>query len=294
MIVLGIETATAACGVALVGADGLLGTIQIAARLVHSERLVPMIDALFAESGVRRTDLQGVAVSQGPGSFTGLRIGVTTAKAIALALGLPVVGVPTLAALAANAGPAAGLVWPAIVAKRDEVYGAVYAGGEEPRPLGEPWACPPDELLARAAAVSAANGAKDAAVWLVGDAYLRFAAAVGPGTLSDGVGVAGVAGAAGADEAAAAVHAGRRLIRLGPDAALPQAATVARLGRAALLRGAGEDPAALAPLYVRRPQAEIVWDARRRAGEKDCGETGAGEDARAKKDEGREPHGRCE
>jgi len=254
MIVLGIETATAACGVALVGADGLLGTIQIAARLVHSERLVPMIDALFAESGVRRTDLQGVAVSQGPGSFTGLRIGVATAKAIALALGLPVVGVPTLAALAANAGPAAGLVWPALVAKRDEVYGAVYAGGEEPRPLGESWACSPDELLARAAAVSAANGAKDAAVWLVGDAYLRFAAATGSGEPSEGTGFAGAAEAAGA---------GRRLIRLGPDAALPQAATVARLGRAALLRGAGQDPAALVPLYVRRPQAEIIWDSAR-------------------------------
>lgn len=238
MIVLGIETATAACGAALVGADGLLGTIQIAARLVHSERLLPMIDALLTESGIRRTDLQGVAVSQGPGSFTGLRIGVATAKAIALALGLPVVGVPTLAALAANAGPAAGLVWPALVAKKDEVYGAVYAGGEEPQLVGEPWACPPAELLSRAAAVSAANGAGEApAAWLVGDAYFRFAAATG--------------------------QAQRRLIRLGPDAALPCAATVARLGRAAFLRGAGQDPAELVPLYVRRPQAEIIWESAR-------------------------------
>lgn len=252
MIVLGIETATAACGVALVSADGLLGTIQVATRLVHSERLLPMIETLFAESGVTRADLQGVAVSQGPGSFTGLRIGVATAKAIALALGLPVVGVPTLAALAANAGPAADLVWPAIVAKRDEVYGAVYKGGEQPQLLGEPWACPPAELLARAAAVSAANGAGEApAAWLVGDAYFRFAAATGSGEPSEGTGFAGAPEAAGA---------GRRLIRLGPDAALPQAATVARLGRAALLRGAGQDPAELRPVYVRRLQAEIVWD----------------------------------
>lgn len=244
MIVLGLETATIACGVALAGPDGTLGTIQVATRQTHSQRLMPLIDRLLAETGVSRADLGGVAVSYGPGSFTGLRIGVATAKAIALALALPVVGVPTLAALAANAGPAAGIVWPALVAKKDEVYGAVYRGGSEPILIGEPWACAPEELLRRAAAVGAGN-----TPWLVGDAYTRFADRIGR--------------AAGGPPL------------LGPDAALPQAVVVARLGRAALLRGEGMDASALTPLYVRRPQAEIVWDARERQQEGDGSGCGA-------------------
>ncbi|MGE5560500.1 MAG: tRNA (adenosine(37)-N6)-threonylcarbamoyltransferase complex dimerization subunit type 1 TsaB [Chloroflexota bacterium] len=250
MIVLGIETATIACGVALVSDAGVLGTMQIATRQAHSERLMPLVDALLRETGISRSELAGIAVSQGPGSFTGLRIGIATAKAIALGLGLPVAGVPTLAAVAANAGEAASLVWPALVAKKDEVYGAVYRGGEEPTLLGEPWACPPEELLPRALAATAdALGAADAAAaWLVGDAYARFADALG--LLATG------------SQAGPTQVSGRRVHILGAHAALPQAAVVARLGRAALLRGEGVDAAALEPLYVRRPQAELVLAAR--------------------------------
>lgn len=246
MIILGIETATIACGVALAGPDGTLGALQVATRLTHSQRLVPLIDSLFRETGIARTELAGIAVSCGPGSFTGLRIGVATAKALALALDLPLVGVPTLAVLAENAGPAAELVWPVLVAKRDEVYGAVYRrqAGEPLSIVGEPWAGPPAEFLSHAESVAAASRVEPALAWLCGDALTRFRDAIDVETAASP----------------------RRLIRLAATAALPQAATVANLGRQALLRGEGVDAAALAPFYVRRPQAELIWDAREREG----------------------------
>lgn len=252
MIVLGIETATIACGVALAGPDGALGALQVATRQTHSQRLVPLIDSLFRETGIARSELAGIAVSCGPGSFTGLRIGVATAKALALALDLPLVGVPTLAVLAENAGPAAELVWPVLVAKRDEVYGAVYRRqiGGALAIVDEPWAGPPAEFLSRAESVTAesltepTDQAQPVPAWLCGDALTRFREAIAPET--------------GAST--------RRLIRLDATAALPQAATVAALGRQALLRGEGVDAAVLAPFYVRRPQAELIWDAREREG----------------------------
>jgi tRNA threonylcarbamoyladenosine biosynthesis protein TsaB len=207
---------------------------------------VPLIDSLFRETGIARSELAGIAVSCGPGSFTGLRIGVATAKALALALDLPLVGVPTLAVLAENAGPAAELVWPVLVAKRDEVYGAVYQrrDGGPLAIVDEPWAGPPAEFLSRAESVTAGSQMGPAPAWLCGDALTRFREVIDDATgTSD-----------------------RRLIRLDATAALPQAATVATLGRQALLRGEGVDAAVLAPFYVRRPQAELIWDAREREG----------------------------
>jgi tRNA threonylcarbamoyladenosine biosynthesis protein TsaB len=258
MIVLGIETATIACGVALAGPDGALGALQVATRLTHSQRLMPLIDSLFRETGIARSELDGIAVSCGPGSFTGLRIGVATAKALALALDLPLIGVPTLAVLAENAGPAAELVWPVLVAKRDEIYGAVYRrhAGEALTIVAEPWAGPPAEFLSRAESVTTGlqveptghaqrtDQAQPTPAWLCGDALTRFRDAIDIETATSN----------------------RRLVRLDATAALPQAATVATLGRQALLRGEGVDAAALAPFYVRRPQAELVWDAREREG----------------------------
>jgi tRNA threonylcarbamoyladenosine biosynthesis protein TsaB len=103
MIVLGIETATIACGVALAGPDGALGALQVATRQTHSQRLVPLIDSLFRETGFARSELAGLAVSCGPGSFTGLRIGITLAKTLALATGVKIVAVPTVRVLVENA-----------------------------------------------------------------------------------------------------------------------------------------------------------------------------------------------
>ncbi|MHB8919341.1 MAG: tRNA (adenosine(37)-N6)-threonylcarbamoyltransferase complex dimerization subunit type 1 TsaB, partial [Desulfocucumaceae bacterium] len=100
MYVLGIESATPVAGVAVVHRGRVLADRMINNRKTHSGHLLPMIKAVIDEAGIRPADIGGIAVSSGPGSFTGLRIGMTTAKTLAQVWKVPVVGVSTLDALA--------------------------------------------------------------------------------------------------------------------------------------------------------------------------------------------------
>jgi tRNA threonylcarbamoyladenosine biosynthesis protein TsaB len=126
-MMIAIETATDVCGVALVHNGAVAAHRSIREKNVHSERLLPMIDEVLREAAVALTDLDAICVSIGPGSFTGLRIGLSTAKGLAVASRKPVVAVPTLDALAYEyfrtcSPPVPGIVVPVIDAKRDEVY----------------------------------------------------------------------------------------------------------------------------------------------------------------------------
>src|ERR1700687_3568189 len=102
MKLLAVESATLSGGVALLDDDRLVGEITLNIAITHSERLMSAVDRLLADSGLAPADLDGLAVSVGPGSFTGLRVGLATVKALAMALDLPVAPVPTLDALAAR------------------------------------------------------------------------------------------------------------------------------------------------------------------------------------------------
>lgn len=133
-LLLHIETATEVCSVALSEGDRLLAVCESADGNSHSKNLLPFIDELCRKSGRALRDIDGVAVSVGPGSYTGLRIGVSTAKGIAYALQVPVMAVGTLesiayGALAEGGGecPAAGLqIVPMIDARRMEVFTCRY------------------------------------------------------------------------------------------------------------------------------------------------------------------------
>lgn len=127
MTVLGIETATAVCGSALVRDGRILAEELLEMDRVHAERLLGQIEGVLHAARAVPADLQGVAVSIGPGSFTGLRIGVSAAKGLAYARGIPIVGVPTLVALAHHAMTVASLasgtrLLACLDARRDEVY----------------------------------------------------------------------------------------------------------------------------------------------------------------------------
>ncbi len=126
MRVLALDTSTLAGSVALVEGDRTVAESLLDIRLTHSERLMPAVDQLLREAGWRPGDLEGVAVATGPGSFTGLRIGVSAAKGLALALSIPVAVVPTLDAMAAALPFAEWPVCPVLVARRDEVYVSLY------------------------------------------------------------------------------------------------------------------------------------------------------------------------
>lgn len=126
MLVLGIETSTPVCGIALVENDTVCAHYTLDLGVHHSKHLFPMIERVLSDRGIGVRDLDGVSVASGPGSFTGLRIGMASAKSLCLATDLPLVGVSTLAGMAfVQAGE--GLpVCAMLDARRDQVYMGVY------------------------------------------------------------------------------------------------------------------------------------------------------------------------
>lgn len=150
MKLLALETSTLAGGAALVDGDRLVGEYTLNIRVTHSERVMAAVDRLLADAGWRPSDLEGLAVSIGPGSFTGLRIGISTAKGLAMALGLAVAPVPTLDALAAALPWAALPVCPVLDARKGEVYASLYRwDGAGMRREWDYLALAPAELAAR-------------------------------------------------------------------------------------------------------------------------------------------------
>jgi tRNA threonylcarbamoyladenosine biosynthesis protein TsaB len=126
MRLLAVETSTRAGGVALLEGERVRGEYLLDVTATHSERLMPAIDRLLADVGWAATDLQGLAVAVGPGSFTGLRIGLSVVKGLALALGIPIAAVPTLDALATALPFAALPICPVLDARKGEVYCSLY------------------------------------------------------------------------------------------------------------------------------------------------------------------------
>ena len=125
MNLLAIETATESCSVALLCGERLVTRSEIAPRR-HAELLLPMCDEVLAEAGLDRRDLDAIAVGRGPGAFTGVRLAISAAQGIALALDIPVVPVSSLMALAAQAPDNGADVLAVIDARMGEVYAAVY------------------------------------------------------------------------------------------------------------------------------------------------------------------------
>lgn len=126
--ILNIETATKNCSVALAKDGKTILCKEIAEEgYSHAERLHVFIEAIIKEAGIALQDLSAIAVSQGPGSYTGLRIGVSAAKGLCYALDIPLIAVDTLQALAAQVTISSGLIIPMIDARRMEVYSAIFS-----------------------------------------------------------------------------------------------------------------------------------------------------------------------
>ena len=126
--ILNIETATKNCSVALAKEGKTILCKEIADEgYSHAERLHVFIEEIISEAGIVLNDLVAIAVSQGPGSYTGLRIGVSAAKGLCYALNIPLIAVDTLQALASQVTVTDGLIVPMIDARRMEVYSAIFS-----------------------------------------------------------------------------------------------------------------------------------------------------------------------
>lgn len=131
-VILALETATMCGSVALVAENRCLAEFSLQTGVTHSRRLLAGIDWLLQETGIGRDTIDAVAVSLGPGSFTGLRIGLASAQGLTLALGIRLIGVGTLDGLAAQvAGAETSLVCPVLDARKKEVYCGLYRKSPE-------------------------------------------------------------------------------------------------------------------------------------------------------------------
>jgi len=149
MRVLAVETSTLSGGAALLD-ERVVGEYMLDVRVTHSERLMTAIDQLLGDAGWTVRDLEGIAVTVGPGSFTGLRVGLSTVKGLALALAIPVAAVPTLDAMAAMLPYAALPVCPVLDARKREVYASLYRwDGLGMRRQWDYLAIAPDDLARR-------------------------------------------------------------------------------------------------------------------------------------------------
>ncbi len=161
MNILGMDTSSVNACVAVMNDEKILGEYTVSHDRTHSQIIMPMLDDMLKCCGLTIEDIDVFAVATGPGSFTGLRIGISTVKTFAQVLGKPVVGISSLESLAANI-TFDGLVCPIADARRDRVYNALYSGGEC---VLEPRVTPVDELICEL------NGQK---VVFLGDGMLKY------------------------------------------------------------------------------------------------------------------------
>jgi tRNA threonylcarbamoyladenosine biosynthesis protein TsaB len=165
--VLGIDTATAASAVCVLRSDGEAfevepGAGRLAERPAHAAELMPAVARCMEESGVGWEELEAIAVGVGPGMFTGLRIGIATARGLATSSGVELRPVSSLAALASGAGD--GPVLALIDARRGEVFAALHDGDTT---LWEPFAASPEAVAERL-------GEREIGTLAVGDGAVRF------------------------------------------------------------------------------------------------------------------------
>lgn len=143
-----IQTATPAGSVALTQGERLLGEFHLDVRRTHGSWLLPAIEQLLGVAGLAAAELDAFAVTIGPGSFTGLRVGLATAKGLAQATGKPLLGVSTLQTLAMQAPHAALSVCALLDARKGEVYAGLYRQGTGlPEPLGAETVATPERVL---------------------------------------------------------------------------------------------------------------------------------------------------
>lgn len=233
MLVLGIDTSTKTGGLGLYDqTEGLVGEMNLALEQTHSERLIPMMEHLLQACGRALDEVDGFAVTVGPGSFTGVRIGVTTAKTLAQVTGKPIVGISTLEATAWNLFESSGWVLPIFDARNRRVYTARFQGnGYTLARLTEDQSCTVDELIQGLQEMITEGLEK---IYFVGDAVPLYQDLL---------------------TATFGVHA----VLPPPSAWMPRGGVVAELGTRALLQGQSIDLFALTPNYLKPAEAEVNW-----------------------------------
>lgn len=228
-LLLTLDTTTRSGGIALSRGSELLAEYSCQVPGHHTDWLLQAIKHTLADTGLTLQQLDGIGVMRGPGAFTGLRVGMATAKGLAIGLGLPMVGISSLQTLAV--GLCTQLPVCALFdARKQEVYAGVYRADEfPPRPLGPERVVGPEQLLASLAGE----------ILFVGDGAVAYR------------------------ELIESCYGGQGRFAAGPANRLRPGAAAA-LAYAAWESGEACSPAALNPLYIRLSEAEIAWSLKSR------------------------------
>ena len=232
MSILSIDTSSQVSSVSVLSAECVAAEISMQGALTHSETLMPHIETALAMARVKKDELDGIAVSIGPGSFTGLRIGLASAKMMAYALHIPLIAVPTLEALAHHCVCEGVRLVPMMDAQKGNVYVQEFTW----RADGDALTLHEESSLAilPLAEVIARLSKTEQPVLLLGDAMQRKVDVELPVN-----------------------------VRLAPiHARMPRAACVGLAALTRLARGETDDPVTAVPLYLRRSEAEVLWEKR--------------------------------
>ncbi len=230
MLILGIETATEQVSCALGGHEGVLALFEVLRGRRHAESLAPAIEFICRQADVTLDELGAIAVDVGPGLFTGMRVGIATAKAMAQALRVPVIPIASVDLLAFPLRHADGLIAAVIDARRDEVYFAFYRqvpGGVQR--LTGPTVGSVDDLIGELLA-------RGEEALCVGDGALRHREQISTGA--------------------------RRIDFAEQWLAHPSAAPLVQLAHAKALREEWVPASEVEPIYLRKPDAQIKWATR--------------------------------
>ena len=216
MKILGVDTSTPIGSVGLIDGERFVAEHTLSIVKAHSSRLMPAIDQILKWGDLTVHDLDACAIGIGPGSFTGIRIGVGTIKSLCYALKKPIIGISTLEAIAYNLRYTDKLICPILDARKDEVYGAVFRGGEILLRKSDDLCVPIEALLSQI----------DDDVIFVGDGLRRYGPVVQE-------------------------QFGNDVPLADPIFNVPRGASIARIGYDRLLNGQSGDYFSLTPNYVR-------------------------------------------
>jgi len=231
MKILGVDTSTAVGSIGIIEDESVIAEYSLNVVASHSAKLMPAIDDALKRSALKIQELDAFAVAIGPGSFTGLRIGVGTVKSFCYALKKPIVGVVTLDVLAYNLKYADKLICPILDARKQEVYSAIYRGGIK-------LVRRTDYLCAK---IESILGNITEPTIFLGDGVNRYREVI-------------------------VQNLKERAIIAEPPFGFCRGAVVALLGYERIANGESDDYFSITPFYIRKPEAEVRIESKRANG----------------------------
>jgi len=227
--ILGIDTSTKFCNLGLIEDKDVLIEYTInGLKKKHSSILVPAIKDLLKTMGLKMEEINGIAISIGPGSFTGLRIGLCVAKGLCYARSLPLLGITTLDAMAFPLKEIPYLICPVLESKKDEIYDVVFRGGDSLHRVMDYKCEDIQSLLVRLSPL------KEKIIFL-GDGIKKYRDIIKE-------------------------KIGKDALFIDSQLNLPVATSIAFLGLNKLKKGEKDDISTITPFYLRKSQAEIIWE----------------------------------